>query len=218
MRWRLLAAALGAILVAAILFSLLGSRPDPIGTPDVAPVEGAGPAWAAQGPGPGEPAPGTPPPRSAQSPPAGVGLSAAPDGKPMPATTPPAPAYPSTPTPLPQASSDASADAGLPFQVNKDGIKSAIGQKIPELRDCYESWLEANPSLAGRIKVSFTIAEDPETGLGGVTEIGVLDGGMDHFAMQGCVMNVLKDLHFEAPTGPVKVNYPLSFATRDAGD
>ncbi|MEW5738097.1 MAG: AgmX/PglI C-terminal domain-containing protein [Myxococcota bacterium] len=110
-------------------------------------------------------------------------------------------------------------DAGLPFRLDKDGIKAAVAERIPELRECYDAWLEANPSLAGKIKVSFTIAENPDTGLGDVIEIGVLDGGLDHFALQGCVMNVFQDLHFEAPVnGPVKVNYPLSFANAaDAG-
>jgi hypothetical protein len=51
------------------------------------------------------------------------------------------------------------------------------GEKLPELRDGYDARLEAAPGLAGRLKVSFTIGEDPEMNLGHVTESGVTDGG-----------------------------------------
>lgn len=219
MRWKPLAALLGVILLAALAFSVWGPR---VSAPTVsggepAPALATSPAPApaairrpAPTPAPTRPPPALPAPASDDR---ARGTPPVPFPFPSPA---PAPVAAGAPPTTPEARP--TVDAGVTYAVDKDGIRSAIREKVPDLRDCYEPWLLANPELQGRIKVAFTIDEDPDTGLGHVSEIGVLDGGMDHLAMQGCVMNVFKDLRFEAPQhGPVKVNYPLSFWAGDGG-
>lgn len=220
MRWKPLAALLGVILLAALAFSVWGPRAAaPAGSADATEAGLASPGAAGAATGlraPPAPAAARPPP--VVTAPANDGRPRAGALAPLPVAAPaPMPAV-SPPTPPPAPEAHAAIDAGPTWTVDKDGIRSAIREKVPELRDCYEPWLLANPELQGRIKVSFTIDEDPDTGLGHVSEIGVLDGGMAHLAMQGCVMNVFKDLHFEPPqNGPVKVNYPLSFWAGDGG-
>lgn len=223
MRWNLLAGVLGVVLVAAIVFAVMAPR-FVTTTPDdgaLAPVNSAAPTPT--------PAPSTARPERLGGPPGptptrlpATGPSVSPAAGPVP--TPIAQAFPPAAGPSPSAPSIPSTepgvapDGGVPFPLNKDGIKSAVREKVPELRDCYDAWLQADPGLAGRIKVSFTIEEDPETGLGHVTEIGVMDGGIDHLALQGCVLNVFQGLSFEAPeNGPLKVNYPLNFSSGDGG-
>ena len=222
MRWKALAAVLGVVLLGAIVFAIVG--PSEV----TAPADGAANGVDTS---PEAPSGGTPLAKPSATPPtSGTTPTTAPSGPaPAPArvaVTPPAPAPAPTPPPpssepgvgSPPPPSAAASDASIPFALNKDGIKAAVQEKLPELRDCYDSWLQADPSLAGRIKVSFTIDTDPNTGLGAVTQIGVMDGGIDHLALQGCVMNVFKDLSFDAPeNGPVTVNYPLRFSSGDAG-
>lgn len=222
MRWKALAVVLGVVLVAALVFAIVGPR-------DVSAPAGTEPQPADTSPE--APSGGTPlvKPRAE---PAGAGqTTTAPASAPARAPERPA-ASPSPPSPSPAGTPPASepgvanasappaapSDAGVPFALDRDGIRAAVQEKIPELRDCYDSWLQADPSLAGRIKVSFTIDTDPNTGLGAVTQIGVMDGGIDHLALQGCVLNVFKDLSFDAPeNGPITVNYPLRFSSGDGG-
>lgn len=219
MRWKTLAAVLAVVLLAAIVFAIAGSR-------GVTAPPGAGPAALDAPPDP--PSAGSPVSTSVTPSPsvANAPRSApvqAPERAAAPAAVPvqaPVAVQPASEPGIASATppEEALADAGVPFAINKDGIKSAIHEKIPELRDCYDSWLQADPSLAGRIKVSFTIDTDADSGLGVVTKIGVMDGGIDQLALQGCVLNVFQELSFEAPeNGPVTVNYPLRFESSDAG-
>ena len=222
MRWKALAAVLGVVLLVAIVFAIVGPR-------DVAAPAGTGVSALdspTEAPSGGTPlAPTGVPSSNSSARPAVVPSAPARPPTVAAARPPPLPAAPMPPPPAsepgvtsPEQVNSAGADAGVPFALNKDGIKAAVQEKIPELRDCYDSWLQADPSLAGRIKVSFTIDTDPNTGLGAVTQIGVMDGGIDHLALQGCVMNVFKDLSFDAPeNGPLTVNYPLRFSSGDAG-
>jgi len=216
MRWRALAAVLVAVLAGALVYAVLGAGVEP----PVAPALSAAPAPVVTAPPAHReehaPAPVRPPPPPQAPAPSLTG----PPSVPAPGSALPPTAATDEPSRgvAAGAGTSAAADAGIPFRIDKDGIKSAIGEKIPELRQCYEDWLQANPTLAGRMKVSFTIAEDPQTGLGDVTQLEIADGDLDHFALQGCVMNVFKDLHFEAPAnGPVRVNYPLNFSAGDGG-
>jgi hypothetical protein len=216
MRWPWLAGTLGLILVAALVFAVWARRVD---APDAwhvdSPTAPAAPTTPLPVRASAPDAPRTPPPATAPPTPTAVAPVAA---SPSAVVAGAGGAGSGSSSASASAGAAESADAGTPYKLNKDGIKAAIGEKIPELKECYSSWLEANPSLAGKMKVSFTIDTVPETGLGGVTQIEIADGGIDHFAMQGCVMNVFKDLRFEAPeNGPLKVNYPLAFATGDAG-
>jgi len=107
------------------------------------------------------------------------------------------------------------ADAGAIHKLDRDGIQSAIREKLPQIKDCYESWLGMNPQLAGKLVVGFRIVPNDGGTEGVVGEIAIADGGMGHVAMEGCVMNVMSDMRFEAPeNGELTVNYPLRFNTK----
>jgi hypothetical protein len=107
-------------------------------------------------------------------------------------------------------------DAAVPFPLSRDGIRGAIGAKIPEVKECYEEWLKQNPKLAGRMVVGFTISAD-DAGTGGVSKVAVIDGGLGHALMEGCVLNSFHDLRFEAPDGELTVHYPLAFSSDEDG-
>jgi hypothetical protein len=109
-------------------------------------------------------------------------------------------------------------DAGRLFGLTRDGIRDAFQSQMGEVKDCYEAWLNQNQDLAGTMLVSFEIAAT-DGGGGGVTKLEVLDGGLGHALMEGCVLNALADVRFEQPEKPITVHYPLTFSSQqdDAG-
>lgn len=108
-------------------------------------------------------------------------------------------------------------DGGVRYPLDKDGIRAAVKSAIPDVTDCYESWLAMNPALGGRLIVKLTI--DTDDGVEGrVTRLSLADGGMGNVAFEGCALSSLSDLRFEPPLdGPMNVTYPLLFSAGDAG-
>ncbi len=124
-----------------------------------------------------------------------------------------------------EVANDPAIDGGLRiYTPDQTGIRSAVREKIPEIKDCYESWLKMSPKLAGKITFSFAILAtdadgglDPE-GLARVDEVVIKDSTMRHTFMEGCVADVFNGLRFERPSGDrMDVTYPLSFSS-DAPD
>lgn len=211
MRWRALGALLGAILLGAVVFSMWPSTPPPpeLDVRPPPPVAIAAPVAAA-------------PPVVKASPLPSPAPVAAPTLSP---TAPPSPA-PQAPDQLdPEVDPDhlralglgpedvEPLDGGPLHALTRDGIKSAVTEELPGIRECYQGWLQQNPALGGKLKVEFTIAEIPGRARGKVMRVDIPDGGMGHVAMEGCVRNVFKGMRFEAPkNGEMRVTYPLTFA------
>ena len=104
------------------------------------------------------------------------------------------------------------------WPVDREGIRGAVREALPQVKDCYESWLEINPNLGGTLTVKFRIIEDA-AGEGGVVADAALGrSDMDHPFLEGCVLNAMSDLRFDRPPdGEVNVAYPLHFSSPDAG-
>lgn len=150
-----------------------------------------------------------------------------PPGAVAPLTTPDQPVVDQPSGELPRASADPSrtsattttsaTDAGTRFAIDRDGIRAAMRSAIPEVKDCYESWLPMNPGLGGKLVVTFTIDTDDAVE-GRVTQIAVADAGIGHVPLEGCILSSLSDLRFDPPlNGPINVNYPLVLSTLDGG-
>ncbi|MBK7860569.1 MAG: AgmX/PglI C-terminal domain-containing protein [Archangiaceae bacterium] len=110
------------------------------------------------------------------------------------------------------------ADGGVRFPLSGDGIRAAVADARPQVRECYEAWLKVNPQLQGRLKVAFRITSDggTEATIDQVHLVG--DAGMGNLAFEGCVLSVMSGLHFDPPPqGALEVTYPLSFSSADAG-
>lgn len=211
MRWRVLGPVLGVILLGALVFSLW-----PASAPEVPPADAS---------------PALPAPVAAAPPTARRGAEAV---KPPPPPVAPAVAAPA-PTPAPPSAQPKDEldpepdwehlralglteadveplDGGPLFALTREGIKSAVAEGLPEIRECYEGWLQQNPALSGKMKVQFNIVEIPGRDRAKVMRVEIADGGMGHIAMEGCVRNVFKNMRFEAPRGgEMSVTYPLSF-------
>lgn len=108
-------------------------------------------------------------------------------------------------------------DAGARFAIDRFGIAAAIQSTIPEVKDCYESWLPMDPGLGGRLVVTFTIDTDDAVE-GRISQLTVGDAGIGHVPLEGCVLSSLSDLRFDPPlNGPINVTYPIVLSTLDGG-
>jgi hypothetical protein len=81
-----------------------------------------------------------------------------------------------------------------------------VRQNFGRFRGCYETALRGNPSLQGRVSVSFSIGRDGS--VGSASASGDLpDGGV-----MSCVAKQFYGLSFPAPEGGiVTVTYPIMF-------
>ena len=85
--------------------------------------------------------------------------------------------------------------------------------KMNEVGDCYAQWLRQNPELGGQLKVRFRISQSAGQSVASIDQVSIADGGISHFALEGCVMNVVQSLKFTPPAGGVMtVSYPFVFA------
>jgi hypothetical protein len=122
---------------------------------------------------------------------------------------------PSSPSLGTEDQTDHRLDAGVLYPLTPDGFRQAIRARRDDVRDCYDGWLEQNPALSGTMVVALEISTT-DGGTGGITHLEVLDGGMGHMLMEGCVLNALSDLRFERPASPVTLHYPFFFLNENA--
>lgn len=103
-------------------------------------------------------------------------------------------------------------DAGMRYALTRDGIRAAVQEGIPGIRECYEEWIKVQPTLGGRVSVRFRIGTD-DAGEGKVQGISLGDAGLGHFAMEGCILSAFDELRFEAPeNGTMDVTYPITLS------
>ncbi len=109
---------------------------------------------------------------------------------------------------------------GRTWPIDREGIRGAVQESVPEMRECYEAWLQQNPSIGGRVVVTFTIQAIEGEEKAKVVGAKLADQGLGHVAMEGCIVNVFEGLRFERPAdGKIDVTYPLNFSNgeKDAG-
>jgi hypothetical protein len=104
------------------------------------------------------------------------------------------------------------ADRTLVFAPDAAGIRGAVEESLPAIKECYASWLAAQPDLSGRLGVRFVIAPgDDDPAFATVLDVELVDSELGHVLVEGCVAGLFEELQFEAPGEPVTVNYPLQF-------
>lgn len=84
-------------------------------------------------------------------------------------------------------------------------IRSVVRAHMPKVRRCYQAALVTDPTLAGDLKVRFTI--DPT---GTPDAVRITDGTITDKALRSCVVGVFSAMSFPPPTGgSVTVSYPV---------
>jgi TonB family protein len=94
--------------------------------------------------------------------------------------------------------------------LDKDIIRRIARARIPTMRYCYEKALVKDPSLAGKIVVSFVIGPD-----GRVRSADVKSSTVGDATMERCVVEAIERASFPKPVGGgvVAVTYPFVFST-----
>ncbi len=130
-------------------------------------------------------------------------------------TTPPPHANPGPAEPPPDATTDTGEPPRSAWPLTGDGLRGAVAEVLPDLRDCYQVALEEIPDLAGRVELSFSIEE--VDGVGQVTSVDVVHDAPDALQdapLEACLLDHFAALTFDAPDGgTLSVNYPILFAT-----
>lgn len=93
--------------------------------------------------------------------------------------------------------------------LDKDVIAKIIRQHQNEIKYCYESELNKNPSLAGKVAVAFTI--DPA---GAVADANVTETTLNNGTAENCMLSRIRRWKFPEPKGGgvVAVTYPWLFS------
>jgi TonB family protein len=93
--------------------------------------------------------------------------------------------------------------------LDKDVIAKIIRQHQNEIKYCYESELNKNPSLAGKVAVAFTI--DPT---GAVADASVTESTLGNSTAENCMLSRIRRWKFPEPKGGgvVAVTYPWLFS------
>jgi TonB family protein len=97
--------------------------------------------------------------------------------------------------------------------LDKDVIAKVIRRHQNEIKYCYESELNKNPSLAGKVAVAFTI--DPT---GAVSEATVTETTLNNSTAENCMLSRIRRWKFPEPKGGgvVAVTYPWLFSPAGA--
>jgi hypothetical protein len=105
-------------------------------------------------------------------------------------------------------------------ELDKEYIRDAVSEVIPEIRKCYEMVLRDAPALEGRLVVSFSILGEPDLA-GMIDDINVEDDSDEVMRSSApltkCMIDALSTLEFPPPEngGVVEVRYPFSFSAQD---
>lgn len=94
-------------------------------------------------------------------------------------------------------------------ELKREEIELGIKQGLGGIRDCYEKQLQRDPSLLGKVTVSFVIGVD-----GTVAFAALKSSSLDQELAEACVLEQVKGLRFQPPRGgkTVVVSYPFRFA------
>jgi outer membrane biosynthesis protein TonB len=116
---------------------------------------------------------------------------------------------------LAAAKVEAGEEATAKGSLDKAVIRNVIQQQIHQVKKCYETELEKNQNLAGRVVVHFIIGDD-----GKVVESRIEETTLHSPGGEQCIANAVRGWAFSKPRGgKVVVRYPFVLAASEpAGD
>lgn len=96
-----------------------------------------------------------------------------------------------------------------PVGFDEAHVSRAIQSRISVIRSCYERQLRANPDLAGKVTIEFTVEQSGDVVNARATENTTRDE-----RVASCIVGTVSRLRFDpAPTdASVTLNYPFVFA------
>ena len=112
------------------------------------------------------------------------------------------------PSPVPQIRETG---ADVHGSLSQEAIRRVVRRHLPEVRFCYEQGLQQNPSLEGRVTLSWIISPT-----GTVQSASVAPGSsLSNGQVEGCIATAVRRWTFPQPDGggTVGVNYPFTLQT-----
>ncbi len=102
------------------------------------------------------------------------------------------------------------------WSLDPQGIRGAVGEARADIAECYSGWLAAHPDLEGRATVEFVIRAEGEgdDAHGAIGDVALAESELGHGLMEGCILNVMTGLRFEAPDEPLTVRFPFDLTAR----
>jgi len=107
------------------------------------------------------------------------------------------------------------------WKADGPGIRGAVQESLPELKECYEEWQKSAPGLKGKVSVGFRIKAALDLDAGSAPEarvegVRIGESDLDHVFMEGCVSSVFSELRFAPPEGgSLEVTYPIRFESEE---
>ena len=94
-------------------------------------------------------------------------------------------------------------------QLDREIIQRVVREHRREIRSCYESVLQRNPDLEGRVTINWVISPD-----GAVAAAQVGNTTLNSEEVESCVVRRVRQWRFPEPRGggTVRVNFPFDFA------
>ena len=94
--------------------------------------------------------------------------------------------------------------------LSAEAIRRVVRRHLPEVRHCYEQGLVGNPSLEGRVTVSWIVSPT-----GAVQSANVVNSSLSNGRVESCVEQAVRRWTFPQPEGggTVGVNYPFVLQT-----
>jgi len=91
--------------------------------------------------------------------------------------------------------------------MDKDVIRRALREHLPEVRACYEAGLAQDPTIKGRVSIQFNIGPT-----GGVNVAVVAESTVKDSNVSNCIAKAVKRWTFPKPRGGgnVIVTYPFN--------
>lgn len=119
------------------------------------------------------------------------------------------------PRPREQESRDVKASVGGSMSVTYGevsdiaAIKKYLARKKGQINACYEQELKADPSLAGKVEVVWTVNAD-----GSVSGIMVDSNTTGNSSLADCVQRRIRRWRFPEGEDEMEITYPFVFSTR----
>jgi hypothetical protein len=101
------------------------------------------------------------------------------------------------------------------WPLTKEGIDSAMFERLEDIRSCYEQALTGDDELEGNVAVGFTIQDDASGDEAYVHQVETESADLvDQVMMRGCIATIVEELRFEASSSgePTLVRYPFVFS------
>ncbi|MEZ4338118.1 MAG: AgmX/PglI C-terminal domain-containing protein [Sandaracinaceae bacterium] len=90
--------------------------------------------------------------------------------------------------------------------LSREAIRRVVQRNLSQVRFCYEQGLSTNPSIEGRVVVSWTVDSN-----GVVQNTGIASTSLGNSQVESCIATAVRRWSFPQPEGgmPVGVNYPF---------